>query len=175
MLTVQSLAGWEAAVLASVRGATGTLDERDRQVERSGIYGEYPAILSGYLEILAPESPREHERLEALKRAVFIAWYAGVAPRCLTGIGDLSDASVIETFARLDVAVRRGEADDELTAMVAHYHESCAAPFDLYGGADAAERAGPAADVAALVEAPAARFAGRGQMGEYWTQLGKRL
>ena len=173
MLTVQSLAGWEAAVLASVGGATGTLEERDRQVERSGMYGEYPAILSGYLEILVPESPRAHERLEALKRAVFIAWYAGVAPRCLTGIGDLSDASVIETFARLDAAVRRGEVDDELTAMVAHYHEACAAPFDLYGGADAAERAGPAADVEALLDAPVARFKERGQMGAYWATLGE--
>jgi len=171
MLTVQSLGGWESAVLASVRGARGTLEERDQQIERSGMYGEYPAILSGYLDTLRLEGAREADRLEALKRAVFIAWYAGVAPRCLTGIGDLSDASVTETFARLDDATRRDETDAELRAMVAHYYEACAAPFDLYGGADAAERSGPASDVEALLASSEARFAGRGQMGEYWTAM----
>lgn len=174
MLTVQSLAGWESAVLASVRGATGTLEDRDRQIERSGMYGEYPTILNGYLETLQLEGAREADRAEALKRAVFIAWYAGVAPRCLTGIGDLSEASVTETFARLDAAVRRDEVDDELRAMVAHYHEACAAPFDIYGAADAAERAGPASDVEALLARPASWFAGRGQMGEYWAAMVER-
>ena len=67
--------------------------------------------------------------------------------------------------------MRRGEADDELAAMVAHYYEACAAPFDLYGGATAAERAAREGDVEELLASPPTRFAGRGQMGEYWLEL----
>ncbi len=175
MLTVQSLAGWETAVLASVRGATGTLEERDRQVERSGMYGEYPAILSAYLEILHLESTREHERPEALKRAVFIAWCAGVAPRCLTGIGDLSDLAMSEVFSHLDVALRRDPLDDELAGMVAHYHAECAAPFEIYGAGDVAARVDAEGEAEELLRSAAAsQFTGRGQMGEYWGRLVSR-
>jgi hypothetical protein len=172
VLTVQSLAGWELAVLASVRGATGTLEERDRQVERSGMYGEYPAILSAYLDILQLESTREHERPEALKRAVFIAWCAGAAPRCLTGIGDLSEVAMTEVFSHLDSALRRERVDEELAGMVAHYHAECAAPFDIYGAADAAARADAEGEAEELLRSAApSQFAGRGQMGDYWARL----
>ena len=65
MLGLASLSGWEDAVLASVRGASGTPDERDAQIERSGLYGEYPAIVSAYVEHFADAD----SALEALKRA----------------------------------------------------------------------------------------------------------
>jgi hypothetical protein len=42
VLSLTSLAGWEEAVLASVAGATGSVDERDSQIERSGL--ERPAF-----------------------------------------------------------------------------------------------------------------------------------
>ena len=54
MLSLASLAGWEDAVLASLRGATGTLEERDRQIERSGLFGEYPAILGTSISSTIP-------------------------------------------------------------------------------------------------------------------------
>ena len=70
MLSLSSLAGWEDAVLASIAGARGSLEERDRQIERSGVYGEYPAIVRAYAERFAdPESAGE-----AVKRAVFLVW-----------------------------------------------------------------------------------------------------
>ena len=60
LLSLNSLAGWEDAVLASIAGAKGTMEERDRQVERSGVYGEYPAIIRAYEELFAdPEGAGE--------------------------------------------------------------------------------------------------------------------
>ena len=44
VLSLEALANWESAVLASIRGATGTIEERDAQITRSGMYAEYPAI-----------------------------------------------------------------------------------------------------------------------------------
>ncbi|MDB4898588.1 MAG: hypothetical protein JWN53_396, partial [Gemmatimonadetes bacterium] len=70
MLSLSSLAGWEEAVLASIRGTSGNAEERDRQIERSGMYGEYPAIVRAYIELFDDEA----SRLEATKRAVFLVW-----------------------------------------------------------------------------------------------------
>ena len=67
MLSLTSLAGWEEAVLASLRGASGTLEERDRQIERSGLFGEYPAIVNAYVELFADADSATKD----LKRAVF--------------------------------------------------------------------------------------------------------
>ena len=58
MPSLEALAGWEDAILASLRGTTGTLEERDSQVRRSGLYAEYPAVLSGYLDHLERFRPR---------------------------------------------------------------------------------------------------------------------
>ena len=51
MLSLAALANWEMSVLASIAGATGTLEERDAQITRSGMYAEYPAIFAGYFEL----------------------------------------------------------------------------------------------------------------------------
>jgi len=85
--------------MASLRGASGTLEERDRQIERSGLFGEYPAILSAYVELFQDGG----SSLEALKRAVFLVWRAAMAPSTETGIASLPDATaraVIEALAR---------------------------------------------------------------------------
>ena len=65
MPSLDAISGWESAVLASVRGATGTIEDRDRQITRAGLYAEYPAIVRSYLELV----PDERDGVEALKRA----------------------------------------------------------------------------------------------------------
>jgi len=82
MLSLTALAGWEMAVLGSIRGASGGIEERDAQITRSGIYAEYPAIFTGYLDLvldaltaqttaLTPPSPvHDHQpNLPAVKEA----------------------------------------------------------------------------------------------------------
>ena len=77
VLSLSSLAGWEEAVLASISAASGSAEERYRQIERSGMYGEYPAIVSGYVELFDDEE----SSLEALKRAVFLVWRSAMFSR----------------------------------------------------------------------------------------------
>src|SRR6476661_10490948 len=84
-LHLDAISGWEAAVVASIAGAHGTLDERDAQIERSGFYREYPAVLRAYHALF--DDPAS--RLEALKRALFIVWYGGVEPPCHSAIREL--------------------------------------------------------------------------------------
>ena len=90
LLSLTSLAGWEEAVLTSIAGAQGTIEERDRQIERSGMYGEYPAIVRAYEELFTnPESAGE-----AIKRASFLVWRGAVGLPAVSGIAPLPDGTV---------------------------------------------------------------------------------
>jgi len=165
-LHLDAISGWEAAILASIAGASGTLEERDAQIERSGFYGEYPAVLRAYLALLDDVGAR----LEAIKRALFIVWCGAVepAPRC--AIRELVERDVRTTFAALETVVRRGDGDDELRWMLAWYVELAPWLFEAYA-------AGPmlghflgdvAPDAWRAARPTAAALMNRGQMGQYW-------
>jgi len=171
VLSLASLAGWEEAVLASLRGASGTLEERDRQIERSGLFGEYPAILNAYVELFAdPESA-----LEALKRAVFLLWHSAMAPPATTGIATLPDATARAVIEELDARVRPEAPDDELAWMLAWYVSGGRFVFELYGATArllaAADSTPPGTWRSRSITENTMRQ--RGQMGHYWTALAK--
>jgi hypothetical protein len=46
VITLRELAAWENHVAEAVGRASGTMEERDRQLEQAGVYGEYPAIFA---------------------------------------------------------------------------------------------------------------------------------
>ena len=171
MLSLTSLAGWEEAVMASLRGASGTLEERDRQIERSGLFGEYPAILSAYVELFQDGG----SSLEALKRAVFLVWRAAMAPSTETGIASLPDATARAVIEALDARVRRGEVDDEITWMLAWYVARGRFVFELYGATArllaVADSSSPEAWRSSSITDDTMRQ--RGQMGYYWTALAR--
>lgn len=169
MLGLGTLSGWEDAVLASVRGATGTPDERDAQIERSGLYGEYPAIVSAYVEHFA----YAESALEALKRAYFLVWRGAMAAPADSGIASLPEGTIRLVIDELDAWGRRGGADPELRWMLGHYHAVGPSVLDLYGASAslihvAAATGGDAWRAAGITRAA---MAGRGQLGHYWTAL----
>ncbi len=171
MLSLTSLAGWEEAVLASLRGASGTLEERDRQIERSGLFGEYPAILSAYIELLSDAESAG----EALKRAVFLVWRGAMAPSAETGIASLPDATTREVIEALDARVRAGLVEDELAWMLAWYVAGGRFVLELYGATPRllafAESTPPDAWRSRSITEDTMRQ--RGQMGHYWTTLAR--
>lgn len=169
MLSLSSLAGWEDAVLASIAGAEGTPAERDRQIERSGLYGEYPAIVRAYVELFAdPDSAAE-----AIKRAVFLVWRGAMAPPSLTGIAALPDSTSHTVIEELDARVRRGQTDHELAWMLAWYHGEGGYVFELFGGTPRLlSFAGEVPrDAWRSADLSAASMAQRGQLGRYWATL----
>lgn len=155
--------------MASITGARGEVDDRDRQIERSGLYGEYPAIVRAYEELFSdPESAGE-----ALKRAVFLVWRSAIAPPWETGIAPLPDGTMRAVIDELASRARRGETDDEQEWMLAWYHAQTPYLLELYGATPALMQ---------VVDAHAKdawRTAGinrelmrrRGQMGRYWDTL----
>lgn len=169
MLSLSSLAGWEEAVLASIAGATGTPDERDSQIERSGLYGEYPTIVNAYVEHFSdPESS-----LEALKRAYFLVWRSAMATPSESGIAPLPDGTIRVVIDELDAWARREAADDELRWMLGHYHARGPSVLELYGASPRLVRLAASAGDEGWRRAPRAPAAmtSRGQMGRYWSAL----
>jgi hypothetical protein len=169
VLSLNSLAGWEDAVLASIAGATGDIAERDRQVERSGVYGEYPAIVRAYEELFVDAESAG----EAIKRAMFLVWRGAVDLPAMTGIAPLPDGTVRAVIDALDASERRGIMDDEQHWMLAWYHARSPDLLELYGATqgllDAAEARRAESWRAAGITTPG--MALRGQMGRYWTAL----
>ena len=166
--TLTALAGWEDAILASIRGATGTIDEKDAQVQRSGLYAEYPAILACYLDRLSIDA----DRAEALKRAVFLVWWSAIEPPPLSGIAELPERYSRETMHALEDVALCGALDDEFRAMLAWYHSILSVPFDLFG----ADRYVPDAIRGVAHDAwrsrfQASHFQQRGQLGRYWQSV----
>ena len=169
MLSLNSIAGWEEAILASIAGAQGTLDERDRQIERSGVYAEYPAIVHAYQELF---DDSDHG-LEALKRALFLVWRGAVEPPAMTGISQLPDGTMRGVIEALEVCVRRGGDDDELGWMVAWYHGAMPDLLQLCGATMSLLRYAQSRPATEWRTAGITReqMSLRGQMGRYWSAL----
>ena len=172
MLSLTALAGWEMTVLGSIRGASGGIAERDAQITRSGIYAEYPAIFAGYLELVL-DADDVAIVAEALKRAVFIAWYGFMALPTVSAIAELPESAIRKLMTALADTIAAGDADAELRVMLAWYMGEFGYVFEHFGpvrGLDALVVGVASPEIAALA-ADATRWRGRGQMGEYWAAL----
>jgi hypothetical protein len=172
VLSLAAVANWEVAVLASIRGASGTPDERDAQITRSGIYAEYPAIFGAYLELVRFGGDPA-TTLEALKRAVFLAWYAFKEPSIESGISELPESSVRDVMQALDAALASGRADEEFRRMLARYHAEFGYAFEHFGPVRALESfiEGVPPDAMRTTVSPGGRFDRRGQLGIYWKNV----
>jgi hypothetical protein len=172
MLSLNALAGWEMAVLGSIRGASGGIEERDAQITRSGIYAEYPAIFGGYLELVLDADDAAIAG-EALKRALFIAWYGFMALPVTSAIAELPESAIRKLMTALDDTIAAGDDDDELRVMLARYAGEFGHVFEHFGpvrGLGALIAGVTPAEIASLA-GDSARWKGRGQMGEYWAEL----
>lgn len=172
MLSLDALANWETAVLASIRGATGTVDEKDAQITRSGMYAEYPAILGAYVELIDVSGDPRIE-IEALKRAVFLVWYSFTQLPVDSGITELAESSVRHVFDLLESELRAHRIDDEMRWMLTWYRGVFGYVFDHFGVGRWIDEAtvGNTADEARQRLTASSHFSGRGQLGDYWRSV----
>ncbi|MGI8843528.1 MAG: hypothetical protein ACR2HZ_07510 [Gemmatimonadaceae bacterium] len=172
MITLRDLAAWESRVASIVAQVSGTLEERDRALERAGLYAEYPAILSGYLALLDDES----SAAEALKRAVFLVWYSGVEPPVVSGIAELPEIEARAALDALDAVCRADQADEELRWMLAWYHEVADYALLRVPGLLAVQAVIDEGDSRAWQRAALdrERMEGRGLLGSYWISLARQ-
>jgi hypothetical protein len=168
MPSLIALAGWEEAILASLKGAAGSLEEKDEQIRRSGLYAEYPAVLRSYIDHFASEESAK----EALKRAVFLVWTSALEAPPVSGIAEFPERYSREVMEAVeDAALHRG-LDEEFLTMLAWYRSVSALPFELFGAdRHIVSATRDTASDAWREQFRAAQFSDRGQLGHYWRSI----
>jgi hypothetical protein len=125
---LQELAKREGALMEHVNSLVGLMEDKERQLAKDGTYAQYAAIHEAYTVLAGPPDLS----LEALKRAIFLGWYANAEPSCFTGISDLHEGAVSLTHDLLRAAWAEGRIDEEFRAMLGLYW-SMVPPCDFAG------------------------------------------
>ena len=114
--TLESLAEVEGKIGLVVSSLKGTMEQKAEYLKSAGIYRKYAQIFAQYLLLAAAPKPG----IEALKRAVFLAWYEVAEPACFTGIADLPSDSRLAVVGLVEPVVT--DLDDEFRWMLAWYY-----------------------------------------------------
>lgn len=139
----------------------GFMEEKDAQCERDGIYEAWRRIFAEYVALARSGN------LEALKRALFLAWYEQAEPCPLSGLHLLDAEAKKEVLQLLEDLARQDQLDDELKWMLPYYYS--VADWYLPSDFPALEKASKK-DVD-LRELTACNIESRGQLGKYWKSI----
>lgn len=139
-------------------------EKNDRLLQ--DVFLEYRKIHQEYAELSLTN-------MEALKRGLFIQWYALAEPNFLTGISDLEETAENKIIQTLNDLIDAGGADDELTWMLNYYARwswifERLTSFKGFSSAIVNEQ-----NNQLPVRIDREAMAQRGQMGTYWNSLPK--
>lgn len=98
----------------------GTMEQKEQQLREMGVFDEYKTLHQQYL-ILFDQTTDPSIKLEALKRLIFLNWYALLEPSCFTGIGELDEATVFASFEMLNAYLLHDKLDHEFRWMLSYY------------------------------------------------------
>src|SRR5207249_2927848 len=90
----------------------------DRKAVENWAEAEQREIQASYSTLAAMDSP---DSIEALKRGLFLTWFACAEPAHLTGIRSLDHKASLAIMDRLEEAITATRVDRELTEMLAYY------------------------------------------------------
>ena len=168
MKELDSLASAERELLASLPmpGIDSGIDEKERLRAEAAIFEESRRIYSCYVALA------EKGDLEALKRALFYAWYQLSEPYWLSGISELPDKETQAVVDLLESALEQGIRDIEIDYMLPHYMAVCSYYLERfypipYIQSASVKDPGNTKEKARNGEHS---WAMRGQMGEYWAE-----
>ena len=153
----------------------GTMDFVTEKLSAEGIFEKYRNIHKSYLELYF-RIDDEAIKLEILKRLIFLNWYALVEPSCFTGIEDLDNETVSESYSILDQYLTAGKIDVEFKWMLSCYSswDYTILPFSenklealtaFIKGVDTSILSYPKNQL------PKGVMDNRGQMGIYWISM----
>jgi len=153
----------------------GTMDLVTEKLSAEGIFEQYRNIHKSYLELYS-RIDDEAIKLEILKRLVFLNWYALVEPGCYTGIEDLDNATVSESYSILNQYLIDGKVDNEFKWMLSFYSswDYTILPFSEHK-LEALTAFVKGVDTSILScpknQLPKGVMDNRGQMGIYWISM----
>ena len=165
-MTLQELADKEDALYSKAIDFCRKSQSAQTDEKLQYIFHEYRMIHQAYAELSKTDN-------EALKRGLFIQWYALAEPNYLTGIADLDENAENKIIQSLNDRIEAGNADIELTWMLNYYANwdwifERLTSFKGFNSTILNEQNNYLPDKIDREE-----MALRGQMGKYWNSLTK--
>ena len=163
-MTLAELTEEEGRLRTQVGLVTGSMEEKQAQLERLGAFDDYARVHVAYADLAAGGD------VEALKRALFLQWYAVSEPSCFTGLSELEPEAERRVLERLDGLASDDGFDSELEWMLPYYHAITDFHFDSHKGLASLNRWLREHASTAFPERHVrnASLSGRGQMSDYW-------
>lgn len=162
-MSIDELAERENQLYLKVSTLNGTIEEKLEQIIELGISKEYKIIHQKYAELSS-------ENLEALKRGLFINWFAVVEPTFLTGINELDENAKENIIKETNERIKNDNLDSELNWML-NYYKSWDFVFTKLVKYDFFNSRIISKDEAELPKIEKQEMESRGQMGIYWSSL----
>jgi hypothetical protein len=119
-LRLLELSEQEYEIYRKIYTGSGSAAELNRYLQQQGIFEQYRQIHAEYVALCCFKTER-YVRNEALKRAVFLGWYAEVEPASFTGLADLWEDKITEAYFALNRIIEKGWMNEELAWMLTYY------------------------------------------------------
>ena len=117
---IDMLSDKEVEICGYAESQSGTMDFVTEKFSVEGVFERYRNIHKSYLELYL-RIDDESTKLEILKRLIFLNWYSLVEPSCYTGIENLDDVTVFESYSILNQYLINGKIDIEFKWMLSFY------------------------------------------------------
>ena len=166
-MTIQQLADREQSLFSEVRAIYFKAASNESLARLEEIKLEYQDIHQQYADFSISD-------IEALKRGLFLQWYAMSEPPWLTGIGRLNEEAQLKILETLNQLVDEDKSDFELIWMLNYYFAVNDLPFSRFKTEQRFRKL--------IVEQhnyvfpeniDRTEMESRGQMGKYWNSLNR--
>lgn len=113
-MNIVDLTNKENELLEKIEKVVGLMEDQNIMLEKEGIFDEYKKLFNEYVGL--------HKKdLEALKRCLFLYWYALSEPTCYTGLSEFDNNQVEKVLNTLDQRLSQENSDYELEWMLGYY------------------------------------------------------
>jgi len=165
-MNIEDLANQELELLNQTLELVGTIEEKNDKVVYFGIGTKYQRIHEEYSRLANSE-------LEALKRGLFIMWYALTEPSCYTGIVILNSEAENRLLKVLDRRLKRDITDYELDWMLDYYSNWDFVFERFIEFKHLQDRLKRSEKIDLPNQINREEMSQRGQMGRYWNSLNR--
>ena len=143
----------------------GHFEERDAFLTSHGIYEEWRFLFEQYTELAKAGD------MEALKRAIFLAWYEVAEPGTLSGLKDFPRKEVVSLMEYLNQQLVLGLRDNELKWMLPYYY--MIAEWYIPENSNVSALVTYSSENGSLFKSSLQKnsFGDRGLLGEYWCSI----
>ncbi|WP_276499553.1 hypothetical protein [Pontibacter litorisediminis] len=172
-MNLEDLSNTEFALLEQVRQVHALMGDKPKMVDAIGVFDKYINIHKRYAELANDDN-------EALKRALFLQWYAVSEPSGLTGIPggqgpfdgekELDKEAEERVLQLINQKIEEHQLDEELKWMLSYYGY-WDYYFEQFNNIDYIIKYIKTQEYHAPENVDLKKFENRGQLGVYWKSI----